>query len=68
MKKLFDDLGENFVGLWKFNEYGKQKLYSVTLNVEGYYWDTGHHKTPEKALIEASKVLKKALRDLEVDR
>jgi hypothetical protein len=63
LPKLLDQLGENFIGLWRFRVYGKRRSWCVTLHVAGDYYDTLARATPELALKDAIKTRDKIVRN-----
>ena len=58
MPKKIEDLGDYFIGLWKFHEYGKKRYFSITLNLGGYYYDTGHFNTINECIVKAKKTIR----------
>jgi hypothetical protein len=66
-KDLLAQLGDNFIGLWRFRVYGQRRLWCVTLQVNGYYYDTYGKATPEGALAEAIKIRERVVRDYQVN-
>jgi hypothetical protein len=63
MKALLAELGDHFIGLWRFRVKGQRRLWCVTLHHNGYYYDTLGKSTPELALKDGIIVLAKAKRD-----
>jgi hypothetical protein len=61
-KDLLSELGDNFIGLWRFRVYGQKRLWCVTLHVNGYYYDTHGKATPELAIAAAIKIRDKVVR------
>lgn len=62
MEKLLAQLGDNFIGLWRFRVYGQRRFWCVTLHVNGYYYDTSGKATPELALKNAIQIRDRALK------
>ncbi|MBN8919264.1 MAG: hypothetical protein J0H62_00835 [Rhizobiales bacterium] len=62
VSKLIGELGENFIGLWRFRVYGKRRSWCVTLHVGGDYYDTMARATPELALADAIKTRDRILK------
>jgi len=61
MEEALRALGRHFIGLWCFRELDRPRRYAVTLNVDGDYWDTTPKPTMEATLLEANRVLERAL-------
>jgi hypothetical protein len=59
-ERLLEQLGDHFIGLWRFRIYGVRRLWCVTLHVNGYYFDTRGKPTISEALKAAIKVVQKA--------
>jgi hypothetical protein len=58
MKRLMAELGDHFIGLWRYRVYGERRYYICTFEINGDYYDSRQRVTPEGALREALKTLK----------
>src|SRR5262245_34245308 len=58
MKRLLAELGDHFIGLWRYRVYGERRYYVCTFEINGAYYDSHQRVTPEAALREALKTLK----------
>jgi hypothetical protein len=50
MKRLMAELGDHFIGLWRYRVYGERRYYICTFEIEGDYYDSRQRVTPEAAL------------------
>lgn len=57
--KEIEELGDHFTGLWGFRRHGKEIKFCASIVYKDRHWDTNEYKTPERALKEAVKLLKK---------
>ena len=58
MKRLIQQLGEHFVGLWIYKPYGRRRSWVVTFrDAHGEYWETDLFGAPERALAQAISVI-----------
>ncbi|HKQ56106.1 MAG TPA: hypothetical protein VJT12_09475 [Methyloceanibacter sp.] len=57
MKRLMEQLGNHFIGLWRYRVYGERRYYICTFEINGDYFDSRQRVTPEAALREALKTL-----------
>jgi hypothetical protein len=57
MKRLMAELGDHFIGLWRYRVYGERRYYICTFEINGDYYDSRQRVTPEAALREALKTL-----------
>ena len=63
MKRLMAELGDHFIGLWRYRVYGETRYArghkaQYTFEINGDYFDSRQRVTPEAALSEALKTLK----------
>ncbi len=60
MEKLIEKLGDHFIGLWTYRlAHRKKRTWAVTIHFHGNYYDVIEKKTPEEAIKEAIRTLKK---------
>ncbi len=57
MKELMDRIEPWFIGLWRYRVRGRKPAFAVTYCIDGYYYDTQGHPTPEGALTAALRVI-----------
>jgi hypothetical protein len=66
--KLLQQLGDHFIGLWRYNVYGERRYWVCTICVHGEYFDSDQRTSPTAALREANRVLSRALKDPRPER
>jgi hypothetical protein len=50
LKQRFERVEQNLIGLWRFRERGKRRMWCATFEVGGYYYDITGKATIDKAL------------------
>jgi hypothetical protein len=50
LAKRLKRVEKNLIGLWRFRERGKPRLWCATFEVGGYYYDTTGKRTLDQAL------------------
>jgi hypothetical protein len=62
LEKRLKRVEKNLIGLWRFRERGKPRLWCATFEVGGYYYDTAGKRTVDQALDAVFKQLTKLQR------
>lgn len=58
MKFSIPNIPDEVIGLWRFREVGKPRMWAATFAVNGHYYDTLGHRTPEKCVMMVTRKLK----------